>query len=208
VHIAVTDVLTCPRCGPAFGLILLAHRVESRRVLEGVLGCANCREKYPVEAGLGRLREPFEDGTAGDVAAPVEDGGEEAVRIAALSGVGDGPALVLVAGPAARFAPAVAALLEGVEVVAAGGRLEEWTEQPGVSRLEVGNRLPIHDGRVRAAFLSGPAADALLEEGVRAAGPLGRVVLEPPPADAEERLARNGFRPLARDDRTLVAGRG
>jgi uncharacterized protein YbaR (Trm112 family) len=208
VHIAVTDVLTCPRCGPAFGLILLAHRVESRRVLEGALGCANCREKYPVEAGLGRLREPFDDAIAGDVDEPVENGGEEAVRIAALSGVRDGPALVLVAGPAARFAAGVAALLEGVEVIAAGGRLEEWTEQPGVSRLEVGRSLPIHDGRVRAAFLSGPAADALLEEGVRAVGPLGRVVLEPPPADAEERLARNGFRPLARDDRTLVAGRG
>ena len=207
MHIAVTDVLTCPRCGPAFGLILLAHRVENRRVLDGVLGCANCREKYPVEAGLGRLREPFDDVTIGDITVAIEDGGEEALRIAALSGVEEGPALVLVAGPAARFAPAVAALLEGVEVVAAGGRLDAWTEQPGVSRLEVGRSLPIHDGRVRAAFLSGPAADALLEEGVRAVGPLGRVVLEPPPADAEERLAQNGFRPLARDDRTLVAGR-
>jgi hypothetical protein len=207
VHIAVTDVLTCPRCGPAFGLILLAQRVENRRVLEGVLGCANCREKFAVAAGLGLLREPFEDVVGGDVDAPVENGGEEAVRMAALAGVTSGPALLLVAGPAARYAPAVADLLDGIEVVAAGGRLEEWTELPGVSRIEVGGRLPIHGGRLRAAFLSGAAADALLEEGARVVGPGGRVVLEPPPRDAEERLARNGFRPLARDERTLVAGR-
>lgn len=207
MHIAVTDVLTCPRCGPTFGLILLAHHVESRRVLEGTLGCANCREKYPVEAGLGRLREPFDDVVGGAVAAPVADGGEDAIRIAALAGVSEGPALVLVAGPAARYAPAIAALVDGVEVVAAGGRLDAWREAPGVSRIEVGGRLPIHSGRLRAAFLSGEAADALLEEGARAVGPLGRVVLEPPPADADERLTRNGFRPMARDARTLVAAR-
>jgi uncharacterized protein YbaR (Trm112 family) len=207
MHIAVTEVLTCPRCGPAFGLILLAQRVENRRVLEGVLGCANCREKYPVAGGLGRLREPFEDVAGGDVPAPAAEGGQDAVRIAALSGVTEGPALLILAGPAARYAPAVAALLDGVEVVAMGGGLDAWPEQPGVSRLEVGARLPIHGGRMRAAFLSGDAADALLEEAVRAVAPVGRVVLEPPPADAEERLARNGYRAIARDERTLVAGR-
>lgn len=208
MHIAVTEVLTCPRCGPTFGLILLAQRVENRRVFEGVLGCANCRDKYAVEAGLGRLREAFDDVVGGDVPAPADDDdGDAAVRIAALSGVTEGPALLIVAGPAARYAPAVAAMLEGVEVIALGGGLGEWQERPGVSRLEVGARLPIHGGRVHAAFLSGIAADVLLEEAVRAVGPLGRVVLEPPPADAEERLARKGFRPIARDDRTLVAAR-
>ena len=62
MHIVLTDVLTCPRCGPSFPLILLANRVENRRVLDGVLGCANCREKYPVQDGLGKLRVPFDDG--------------------------------------------------------------------------------------------------------------------------------------------------
>lgn len=208
MHIVLTDVLTCPRCGPSFPLILLANRVENRRVLDGVLGCANCRETYPVQDGLGKLRVPFDDVAAVPVPPPARDGGEEAVRLAAISGVSDGPALLLLMGPSARFAPAIAALLENVEVAVAGGGLDGWSEHAGVSRIEVGGRLPIHSGRLRAVVLSGVAADVLLEEGMRTVGPVGRLVLEPPPADAEERLARNGFRPLARDDRSLVAGRG
>ena len=208
MHIVLTDVLAYPRCGPAFGLILLAHQVENRRVLDGVLGCPNCREKYPVDDGLGRLRAEFDEVAPVPVPAPTADGGEEAVRLAALAGVTEGPALLLLAGPGARLAPAIAALLEGVEIVAAGGGLQRWAETPGVSRIEVGGTLPLYSRRLHAAVLSGDAADVLLEEGARVVGPIGRLVLDPPPADAEERLARNGFRPLARDERTLVAGRG
>jgi len=208
MHIVLTDVLVCPRCGPQFGLILLADRVEDRRVLEGVLGCPNCREKYPVRAGLGLLRVAFDEIEPVPVPAPAAQDGGEAVRIAAVAGITEGPALLLVIGPAARYAPLLATLLENVEIVAAGGGLEAWTEGAGVSRLEVGGRLPIHSRSLRAAVLSGGAADALLEEGTRVVGPLGRLVLEPPPPDAEERLARHGFRPLARDERTLVAVRG
>jgi uncharacterized protein YbaR (Trm112 family) len=208
MHIVLTDVLACPRCGPAYGLILLANRVENRRVLDGVLGCPNCREKYPVEEGLGRLRMEFDDATGGAVPAPARQGGEDAVRLAALAGVTEGPALLLIVGAAARYAPAIAGLLDNVEVVAGGDGLEAWVEEQGVSRIEIGAKLPIYSGRLRGAVLSGTAADTLLEEGARTVGPIGRLVLDPPPPDAEERLARNGFRTLARDDRTLVAGRG
>jgi uncharacterized protein YbaR (Trm112 family) len=208
MHIVLTDVLACPRCGPSFGLILLADRVENRRVIEGVLGCANCREKFPVRAGLGHLRVEFDEVEPIGVPMSGRDGGEEAVRLAALAGVSEGPALLLLMGPAARHAPVLADLLENVEITVAGGGLDAWDEMSGVSRLEVGGRLPVHSGSLRAVVLSGAAADALLDEGMRVVGPLGRLVLEPPPADADDRLARNGFRPLARDGRTLVAARG
>jgi uncharacterized protein YbaR (Trm112 family) len=208
MHIVLTDVLACPRCGPQFGLILLADRVDDRRVLEGVLGCPNCREKYAVRAGLGLLRVEFDDIEPVAIPAPAGDGGQEAVRIAALAGITEGPALLLLMGPLARYAPMLAGLLENVEVVVAGAGLEAWAEDAGVSRLDVGGRLPIHSRSLRAVVLGGGAADALLEEGMRVVGPLGRLVLEPPPADADERLARGGFRPLARDERTLVAARG
>lgn len=51
MHLLLTDILSCPRCGPEFGLILLADRIEARRVLAGILGCANCRSKYPIREG-------------------------------------------------------------------------------------------------------------------------------------------------------------
>ena len=38
MHILLTDLLFCPRCGPQHGLILLANRLEERRVLDGWLG--------------------------------------------------------------------------------------------------------------------------------------------------------------------------
>ena len=123
MHIVLTDVLACPRCGPQFGLILLADRVDDRRVLEGVLGCPNCREKYAVRAGLGLLRVEFDDIEPVAIPAPAGDGGQEAVRIAALAGITEGPALLLLMGPLARYAPMLAGLLENVEVV--WGRAEE-----------------------------------------------------------------------------------
>src|SRR3954447_12829389 len=102
MHILLTDVLSCPRCGPAFGLVLLADRVEDRRVLEGRLGCPNCREQYPVVAGALDARLPAEragaaDDAAGDAAATggVDDA-EAAVRLAALLGLAEVRGTVLV----------------------------------------------------------------------------------------------------------------
>ncbi|MDE2753719.1 MAG: hypothetical protein OXI83_14170, partial [Gemmatimonadota bacterium] len=58
MNVTLTDHLVCPRCGPPFGLILLAHRVRDRRVQRGEFGCANCRDRFPVEDGFGDLRPP------------------------------------------------------------------------------------------------------------------------------------------------------
>ena len=55
MHLALTDRMICPRCGPGFGLILLAHEVRDRRILEGDLGCPNCRDQYPVRKGFADL---------------------------------------------------------------------------------------------------------------------------------------------------------
>lgn len=71
MHILLTDILTCPRCGPEFGLVLLADRVEDRRVLEGRLGCPNCREQYPIVAGAVDARLPAERAT--DATSPAAD---------------------------------------------------------------------------------------------------------------------------------------
>ena len=59
--------------------------------------------------------------------------------------------------------------------------------------------------KVRAGTF--PEGGTPLEEGARVLGPLGRLVLEPAPERAEERLSRAGLRVIARQDRTMVAGR-
>jgi uncharacterized protein YbaR (Trm112 family) len=244
MHILLTDILTCPRCGPAFGLILLAEQTAGRRVLEGVLGCANCRERYPVRDGAiffaGAPRNAGGTADAGDAAdaADAADAGgaggaggadpagrgaagdrdqalqdEQAVRLAALMGVTGGRGYVLLTGPAAAHARALAALLEGVEVVTAvlagpepaapAARLAD----AGVSPMTVAARLPLASGRVAGVVLSGAAADTLLEEGARVTAPLGRLVLDGAPADAAERLRAAGLRVLLHEADTVLAGR-
>ena len=105
MHILLTDVVVCPRCGPEFGLILLADRIVERRVLEGRLGCPNCREQYEVSGGRLDLSTPGTvRGAAGspDASDPavseLETVPDPGVRIAALLGVTHGPAYVLLAG--------------------------------------------------------------------------------------------------------------
>jgi uncharacterized protein YbaR (Trm112 family) len=209
MHIVLTDLLTCPHCGPEFGLILLAQNVEDRRALEGVLGCANCREKYAIRDGA-----VF---AGGSPVAPPAPPAAAAERLAALLGVTQGPAFVLLAGPMAGAAAHVAALVEDLEVIAVGsGPGSAFTEadaaelparQHGVNRLGVGARLPLAGGKVAAVALSGSAADGLLEEGARVLSPVGRLVVQDPPEDAVERLERAGLRVVARDPETLVAVR-
>ncbi|MGH7555939.1 MAG: hypothetical protein ACREMQ_23295 [Longimicrobiales bacterium] len=208
MHIQLTDILSCPRCGPEFGLILLADHIEERRVLAGTLGCASCQGKYVVRDGVADLRtaEHAAIAAAGGVA-EAEDAAQRALRFAALMGVTEGPGVLLVIGPAAMLAPRIAEIVANVEVVAAGDAVSALPEQAGVSRIVVGQRLPFYSKRIRGITLSGAAAGPLLEEAARAVGPLGRLVLEPAPDDAVERLTQQGLRIVAQQGDTIVAAR-
>ncbi|MBW3553836.1 MAG: hypothetical protein KY466_10000 [Gemmatimonadetes bacterium] len=199
MHVSLTDVLTCPRCGPGHGLILLPEAVRDRRVVSGFLGCADCRERYPVREGVADLSGGGDVGTGGGAW-----GGEggEAVRLAGLLGLGEAQGVVLLAGPAAAAGRELSGLLEAVEVVVAGTSAEA-----GVSVLRVGGALPFQSAKLRGVALTGPAADLLLEEGARVLAPLARLLLDPAPADARERLAAEGLRVVAEEGGAVLASR-
>lgn len=227
MHILLTDVLTCPNCGPEFGLILLADRVENRRVLEGTLGCANCRERYGIVEGFADLRPSdahlgaAPDGEDAEGAEEAGDAGEpdagesaaakgereegDAFRLAALMGVTEGPGLVLVVGPAAEHSAEISALVEGVEVIAAGPGMLDRPEGQGVSRVALAHRFPFEQGSMRAVVLGGEASDVLLETGAGVVKTTGRLVLEQAPLDARRRLEDAGFEIAAEQDRVIVA---
>jgi len=208
MHIVLTDILTCPVCGPDFGLIVLARNIEDRRVLEGTLGCPNCERHYPIEGGLAQLAagEPLKVGAAEPADA------ERAVRIAAFaalqegwqrSGAGRAPSL-LVGAPAGQAAE-LAALLPGTEFIAFADNLRESPEQPGVNRIMAGDRLPIGSGRLRAVVLHGGEAGALVAEAARVLSVAGRLIWLNAPEDAEATLADAGLQLLARDAVNLIA---
>ncbi|MDX1674991.1 MAG: hypothetical protein R3314_09375 [Longimicrobiales bacterium] len=205
----MSDLLTCPRCGPRYGLILLPYEAADRRVVSGVLGCANCRERYPVAEGVADLRmgePPSFVGTSEttfDAVAGAEE--QEAVRLAGLMGLAEARGTVLLAGPAAAHAAAVSALVEGVEVVAV---LEGTEPGPaaGVTRLRVTARLPFRDGSLRGVALTGPRV-ALVAEGARVLGREGRLVLDPAPEAARSHLGAAGLTVLAEERGVMVAAR-
>lgn len=223
MQLLLTDRLACPRCGPRFGLILLAHRLEERRVHEGVLGCPNCRDSFPVVAGVADLRPPprgsLPRGLAGVDPAEGEAGGgaadaaarpdaEESERLIALLGIVGGPGTVALVGEPARHAAAVAAARTELLVAAIDADVAGWAEAPGVSRLVAGASLPFFSAMLRGVVVDGRLGEAALIEAARVLAPRARVVVvhaaEPVPA----LLEAQGLAVLASEAETVVAARG
>ncbi|HEX2210321.1 MAG TPA: hypothetical protein VHG93_21770 [Longimicrobium sp.] len=208
MYILLTDALTCPRCGPEFGLLVLSDRMEDRRVVEGSLGCANCRSAYPIHHAAADLRVlPSAEESARPVPTnAVDEDAEAPVRLAALMGLSGASGLAMVHGPAARHAAAVSALVPELEVVAVtDAPVPRAQREPGVSRLAAGEALPFRGGALRAAALTGGAGDALLREGLRVLAPGARLVVDPADAETAERLRGLGAEVLLEQEGVVVA---
>ncbi|MEJ2215699.1 MAG: hypothetical protein P8099_03685 [Gemmatimonadota bacterium] len=211
MHILLTDVLSCPRCGPEHGLVLMADRVVDRRVRDGFLGCPNCRERYGVRGGVVDLRVPGQAVLPGpESRAEPEargEGVEAAVRLAALMGVGEGSGVALIVGRGVRHAAGVAGLVPELEVAVVGTGVEDWEEEVGVSRLLAGGGLPFRSGALGAVALTGESAVTLEAEGVRIVALGGRLVLEDAAEGAVERLREAGLAVLVDESGVVVAER-
>lgn len=240
MDVALSDLLICPRCGPTYGLVLMPTESADRRVWTGVLGCANCRERYTIAGGVADLRTGGEAGAEPEAGGRAESTGEPAGRgigsadpevgLAGLMGLAEASGTVLVAGPAASHASALSALVEGVEVVAVlgpgprealapdgaatspapaegpGPESSSSEPSPGVSRMRITTVLPFRTGLLRGLALTGQWS-GLVEEGARVLGKEGRLVLDPAPSDAVERLEAAGLRVVAKEGGVVVAAR-
>lgn len=203
MFILLTDHLRCPRCGPEFGLVLLADRVEERRVLEGRLGCSNCREQFPLRGGVVDLRTgpvPPEAPTA----APA-DPQEAAVRIAALLGLAQPGGMVLLAGPGADLAPALAPLAPGTEFVALHPEPPAGGESEGVTRVAAGRGIPFASRSLRGVALTGGASAALVADALRAVAPGGRVMVEGAGPETVAAVEEAGAELLLHQDAVVLA---
>jgi uncharacterized protein YbaR (Trm112 family) len=213
MHLLLTDILTCPVCGPQHGLILRADVMANRRVREGALGCPNCRQAFPVQNGVANLRVHL---AAPDDTPEVEflqpaaaTMRSEAVRIAALLGAGTG--FSLIAGPAAAAAREVSELVPDAQIVVVNtSRNAEQDRAEGeydISRIVIGDSLPFSSGKLNGIWLSGPLAVTHLSDAVRALHPTAHLVLEPAPSDARERLQALGMRIVLHEGHTMLAMR-
>lgn len=201
MHILLTDALTCPRCGPRFGLIVLADRLDDRRVVEGSLGCANCREEFPVHEGIADLRFP-RDAPALVAGASPRDA-EAALRFAALLAVRDRPGMVLLLGVDEDTAAEVARLLPGAQVIVS---VQEDLSGTGVqNRVRVAGSLPFRDASLRGAVLGGEAAPELLDELSRALAPGAHLVVDPAAPGTAAALVEKGLGVVLDQEGVVVA---
>jgi len=207
MHLLLTDRLACARCGPEFGLILMAEELRDRRVIRGSLGCANCRERYPVEEGFADLRAPPREREVTDPPMASDDP-EEAVRLAALLGLAQGPGRILLTGEAVAQAGRLAGMLDDVEVVALHPGLRSISEEAGVSRLSAVGRLPFFSASFRGIVLTAPGVSIWLEEAVRALTPGGRLLVRSPRADTGRALEEAGLELLLEADAAAVGVKG
>jgi uncharacterized protein YbaR (Trm112 family) len=201
VHILLTDVLTCPRCGPRFGLIVLADRLDDRRVVEGRLGCANCREEFSVRDGVADLR--FPRGAPAPVAGAAPRDAESALRLAALLGVRDRPGMVLLLGVDADTAEEVARLLPGAQVIVAGE--DGGTGARALSRVRLAGSLPFRDASLRGAVVGGEPAPELLDELSRALAPGAHLVVDPAASGTAQTLVDRGLGVVLDQEGVVVA---
>ena len=222
MNVSLADHLVCPRCGPPFGLVLLARDVRDRRVHEGEFGCPNCRDRFPVEEGFGDLRPPPRGAGTGEGSAVAKcdpgtgsAGGPEstgdrqsaALRLAAALGVTSGPGLVVVSGGCWREAAFLARLLRGIEVVVAGwgGR---GLGSAGVSRFVTGPRLPLRDGVARGVVAEGRGGAGWWAECLRVVMPGGRVVIDGAAGAARDWVVAAGLVTLLDEGGMVVGGVG
>ena len=206
MHILLTDQLVCPRCGPDFGLILLSDRAEDRDVAEGALGCSNCRTMYPIEAGVAYLKT--QGGAEVGIAAPASPDDERALRIAALLGVTQPNAMVLIVAAGWTVAADVAATVPDIHVVGAAGAGAEDAGSPGggvLSRIVTGRSLPLRTGSLRGLAIVGVEAGDLVEEAIRVLAPGARIVVDGAPAGLSSLLSGGGFEVHLEQDGVVVA---
>lgn len=208
MHIVVTDLLSCPRCGPEFGLVVLADRMDGRQVMEGWLGCANCRDRYPIVAGVPELslRPTTTDWEPSSATDP-----EQALRFAALLGIGHGPGTVLVYGAAVDLLAGIAALIPNARVVGAAPGAIPGAVESGLDWVRVGERLPFHSGSLRGVAFATPPDGTLIAEALRVLAPGGHLLVDPAPAGTGERLIESGADLLLDQQGAAVAckpGRG
>lgn len=212
MHLLLTDRLTCPRCGPTFGLILRADRLIDRRVHDGVLGCPNCRDSFQVVDGFADLRPPprgeVGPGLVGSPEAWAGDAGDEASRVVALLGIERGPGTVALVGSPARHAASLVGAVEDLLVAALDPDLRAWPEVERVSRLVSESGLPFFSRALRGVVVDGRMGNDTLIEAARVVAPMSRVLVMSAGDDAREVLEQAGLSILAAESEMVLAARG
>ena len=168
-------------------------------VLDGSLGCSNCRDTFPVRNGFGDLRAPprgaIETGFAGpprngdagnghgNGCDPGDPGDIGPLALQALLGISGGAGTVALLGAPAALGEHLATAMTDVQVVGIDPDLARWPSSASWSRLVARPGLPFRSGTLRAVALDGRLGVSWAKDALRACLQRGRLVFvgaEPP----------------------------
>jgi hypothetical protein len=128
----------------------------------------------------------------------------DAIEVAALLGITEGPATVLMLGAYEETAAALAQLIPEVQVVVAHADARD-VGAAEVSALRTGGMLPLRAQSLRAVWLGADAGAA--RDALRVCGLAGRVVWNGADDEVRVLLEARGFRVIAEDAARIVAVR-
>jgi uncharacterized protein YbaR (Trm112 family) len=205
MHLVLTDILVCPHCGPGAGLIVLAERMENRRVLQGALGCPGCRRQFSIRDGVPDLRRESSESTT-DPAATGTGPASDGLRLAALLGLADARGYALLIGAPAEDTAALAALLPQLELITVATPAASQGSA-SINRLLTDAVLPLRAGTVSSALLGAHAPPTMIAETMRVLSAGARLVVATALPGAEELAASSQLRVLARDAEHIVCVR-
>jgi len=187
-------------------------------VIEGSLGCPNCRDRFPIEDGFGDLRPPPRS-TGGDAPDTEPPPSPPVIEVAALLGLTDGPGSVALIGDMAGHAAELSGLVPGVEFIGIAPGLRGWEEGEGVSRMTTGAALPFSSGSLRGVGLlaggepytvggvSTVGGPSMVGELARVVATAGRIAVWGEVEEWERALISEGLEVLASEETALVVTR-
>ena len=197
MNLFLTDQLDCPHCLDGAGLILLPDRADGRVVHAGQLGCPLCRTRFPIVDGVADF--------GGEAARAVDEGeSAQAEVVAALLGVTEGPATVLMLGPFESIAEQIANMITDLRVVVAHAGARAGAAHEAVSVLRMTARIPLRAASMRAVLIGRHAGDEVADA-MRVCALAGRIVMVGATDAARAAIRAGGFRVAAEDADRMVA---
>jgi len=166
MHIELTEMLRCPEPHREDVLVLSTGEMRGRMVWSGLVGCPICRKEYPIARGIVDFRRSRER-VAGDESAsssprrayspPSPLPSADASSLQALLELSGPGGYVVLVGAAARQAPALGALLEGIHFVGINAP-PDMGEQPTLSLLYANEKVPLRSSMARGVVVGADLA--------------------------------------------------
>ncbi|HWC72908.1 MAG TPA: hypothetical protein VG454_03150 [Gemmatimonadales bacterium] len=164
MHIELTEMLRCPEPHREEMLVLSTGEVRDRMVRSGIIGCPVCHKEYPISRGIVNFRRSKErvssDMSSGPrpvyrPPSPLPSADTERLQaLLELSGPGG---FVVLIGAAARQAPRLSGLMEGIHFVGINAPTE-MEEQPTLSLLYANERVPLRTSIARGVVVGADLA--------------------------------------------------